>query len=155
MATPHLVSTHVAVGSLSQFPLRSIRTRAAYTVGWWHLGNWYRRRPLGGCCVSWRLLRFLHYPKVRTRPPDAPGGRRRYALAALRHASDRAASAPQGRRNDTLNAETFSLTRFMADGALAAAEIATAMAYAARQAGLLPHEVKGTLTSALAAGMRR
>ena len=154
MATPHLVSTHVAVGSLSQFPLRSIRTRAAYTVGWWHLGNCTPPAP------GW-LLRLVAPPSLPplpespTRPPDAPGGRRRYALAALRHASDRAASAPQGRRNDTLNAETFSLTRFMADGALAAEEIASAMAYAARQAGLLPHEVKGTLTSALAAGMRR
>ena len=94
-------------------------------------------------------------PDSPARPLDAPEGRRRYALAALRHAADRAASAPQGRRNDTLNAETFGLTRFMAEGVLGAAEIATAMAYAGRQAGLLPHEVKGTLTSALAAGMRR
>ena len=94
-------------------------------------------------------------PESPARPLDAPEGRRRYALAALRHAADRAASAPQGRRNDTLNAETFSLTRFMAEGDPGAAEIATAMAYAGRQAGLLPHEVKGTLTSALAAGKRR
>jgi hypothetical protein len=87
--------------------------------------------------------------------PDTGGARRRYALAALRRAADRAATAPQGQRNDTLNTETFSLTRFLSEGMLDATEVATAMAYAARQAGLHPHEVKATLTSALAAGLRR
>ena len=94
-------------------------------------------------------------PDRRPRIPDATKGRRRYALAALRHAADRAAAASHGTRNDTLNAETFSLTRFLAEGMLDAAEIATTMAYAGRQAGLLPHEVKATLASALAAGTRR
>lgn len=92
-----------------------------------------------------------HWPRL----PDAAEGRRRYALAALRHAADRTARAPHGQRNDTLNAETFNLTRFMAEGTLNATEIATTMAYAGRQAGLVPHEVKATLTSALAAGGRR
>jgi hypothetical protein len=94
----------------------------------------------------------LHGPPQR--PPDTPGARRRYALAALRRAADRAATAPQGQRNDTLNTETFSLTRFLSEGALNVTEVATAMAYAARQAGLLPLEVKATLASALAAGLR-
>lgn len=97
-------------------------------------------------------------PPLNQPPPqlaDAAGDRRRYALAALRRAADCAAKAPQGQRNDTLNAETFSLTRFIADGTLDAAEVATAMAYAGRQAGLLPPEVKATLASALAAGLRR
>ena len=86
---------------------------------------------------------------------NAPASRRRYALAALRHAADRVAIAQQGQRNDTLNTETFRLTRFLAEGTLDATEVATAMAYAARQAGLLPPEVKATLASALAAGLRR
>jgi hypothetical protein len=86
---------------------------------------------------------------------DAKGDRRRYALAALRHAEHRVAIAPQGQRNDTLNTETFRLTRFLAVGTLDATEVATAMAYAGRQAGLLPLEVKATLASALAAGSRR
>ena len=75
--------------------------------------------------------------------------------STMRHAADRTARAPHGQRNDTLNAETFNLTRFMAEGTLNATEIATTMAYAGRQAGLVPHEVKATLTSALAAGGRR
>ena len=94
-------------------------------------------------------------PNAPTRLPDAPEGRRRYALAALRHAADRVAMAGEGGRNSTLNRETFALMRFMAEGSLDAPEIATTMAYAGRQAGLLPYEVKATLTSALAAGARR
>jgi Bifunctional DNA primase/polymerase, N-terminal len=95
----------------------------------------------------------LHEPKPPT--PGAAGDRRRYALSALRRAADRAATAPQGQRNDTLNTETFSLTRFFAEGTLDAAEVAIAMAYAGRQAGLPPLEVKATLASALGAGARR
>jgi hypothetical protein len=89
------------------------------------------------------------------RPSDAGGARRRYAIAALRRAADRAAKAPQGQRNDTLNTETFSLGRFLAEGTLDASEVATAMAYAGRQAGLPPLEIKATLASALVAGLRR
>jgi hypothetical protein len=63
--------------------------------------------------------------------------------------------APQGQRNDTLNTETFSLARFIGEGTLDATEVATAMAYSARQAGLLPPEIKATLASALAAGFQR
>jgi Bifunctional DNA primase/polymerase, N-terminal len=95
----------------------------------------------------------LHEPPLRL--ANAAADRRRYALAALRRAAHRAATAPQGQRNDTLNTETFSLTRFLAEGTLDATEVATSMAYAARQAGLLPSEVKATLASALAAGLRR
>jgi hypothetical protein len=106
-----------------------------------------------------RLVAPPPAPELRHEPPpqlaDEAEGRRRYALAALRHAADRAARASQGQRNDTLNAETFSLTRFLVEGTLDATEVATAMAYAGRQAGLPPLEVKSTLASALAAGLRR
>jgi hypothetical protein len=96
-------------------------------------------------------------PPLQTQPRlvDVAGDRRRYALAALRRAADRAAAAPQGQRNDILNTETFCLTRFLAEGTLDATEVATAMAYAGRQAGLPPLEVKATLASALAASSRR
>jgi Bifunctional DNA primase/polymerase, N-terminal len=98
-------------------------------------------------------LPSIHVPPLRL--AGAGEARRRYALAALRHAAHRAATAPLGTRNDTLNTETFRLTRFLAEGTLGAMEVATAMAYAGRQAGLLPPEVKATLASALAAGSRR
>ena len=128
------------------------------------------RRPYRWLVAPWELapppapgwlLGLLAPPPVPPldasppRLPDTAGDHRRYALAALRRAADRTATAPQGQRNDILNTETFSLTRFLADGTLDATEVATAMAYAGRQAGLLPPEVKATLASALAAGSRR
>jgi hypothetical protein len=82
---------------------------------------------------------------------DAPESRRHYALAALRNAVQRVASAPDGSRNSTLNSETFTLRRFLADGSLAASEIAHGMTVAAHQAGLDRLEIRSTLTSALRA----
>jgi hypothetical protein len=123
----------------------------------WLVAPWELAPP---SAPSW-LLGLVAPPPVTPlhksppRAPDTAGGRRRYALAALRRAAHRVATAPQGQRNDILNTETFSLTRFLAEGTLDATELATAMAYAGRQAGLLPPEVKATLASALAAGMRR
>ena len=128
------------------------------------------RRPYRWLITPWEiapqpapawLLRLVAPPPAPPMPnappclPDAPEGRRRYALAALRHAADRVAMAREGGRNDTLNREAFAMTRFTAEGSLDASEIASAMAYAGRQAGLLPGEVKATLASALAAGARQ
>ena len=123
----------------------------------WLVAPWELASPPA---PSWllRLLAPPPEPPLQMQPPrlaDAVRDRQRYALAALRHAAHRAATAPQGQRNDTLNTETFSLTRFLAEGTLDATEVATAMAYAGRQAGLLPPEIKATLASALAAGLRR
>jgi len=47
------------------------------------------------------------------------------------------------------------MARFVADGALDPSEIALALAYAGRQAGLDQRGVQSTLTSALSAGGRR
>jgi hypothetical protein len=83
----------------------------------------------------------------------APSDWPRYAaVAALRRAVERVAVAPEGQRNDTLNRETFALARFLAEGALAPAEIADALAIAARHAGLSARETAATLVSALLAG---
>jgi hypothetical protein len=82
-----------------------------------------------------------------------PGGNgRQYALGALRHAVERVAAAGEGARNDTLNRETFSLARFIAEGALAPREVAAALAVAAHRGGLPAREVEKTLASALRAG---
>jgi hypothetical protein len=82
------------------------------------------------------------------------GANRRYAQGALRHAGDRVACSQPGTRNAALNDGTYSLMRFVAEGSLTASEIAVTMAYAARQAGLLPDEIKATIASALTAGAR-
>ena len=127
------------------------RSRRPYR---WIVPPWELSPP---AAPEW-LMRLVAPPPVRVMPdnpprlPDAPEGRRRYAVAALRHASGRVAGAPQGTRNDTLNAEIFALMKFQAEGVLHESEIANAMAYAGGQAGLLPPEVKATLASALKAG---
>ncbi|MBV9747824.1 MAG: bifunctional DNA primase/polymerase [Acetobacteraceae bacterium] len=77
---------------------------------------------------------------------------RRYAIGALRRAIQRVVAAPEGQRNNTLNAETFRLTRFLAGGALGLRELAEAMAHAGLAAGLPGPEVQRTIASALGAG---
>lgn len=130
------------------------RSRRPYR---WIVPPWELSPP---AAPEW-LLRLVAPPPVPAmpdrpqRPSDAPEGRRRYAMAALRRAADRAATASQGTRNSTLNSETFALMKFQAEGVLHESEIANAMAYAGRQAGLLTPEIQATLTSALAAGVRR
>jgi hypothetical protein len=81
-----------------------------------------------------------------------PEGRRRaYAEAALRHAVEEVATSQEGQRNDTLNATTFALARFIGTGDLAPAEIADALAVAGRRAGMPIREMQATLASALRA----
>lgn len=90
-------------------------------------------------------------PRTRSTPPiSAP----RYALAALRSATDRVRSAPEGDRNARLNREAFALGRFVAADMLARADVEDSLAAAARDAGLGEREIAATLRSALDAGER-
>ena len=66
-------------------------------------------------------------------------------------AVERVARAAPGTRNDTLNAETFSLARLAATGDLDAGVVAVAMASAALAAGLPAREAMRTIGSALRA----
>ena len=79
------------------------------------------------------------------------GRRRRYAEAALRRSVEQVATAAQGQRNDTLNRACFGLARFIGTGDLAPAEVADALATAARHAAMPFPEVRATLASALRA----
>jgi hypothetical protein len=93
-------------------------------------------------------------PKPAPSPYTLPGGgttdaARNYATAALRAAVQRVAGTVNGSRNDKLNAETFSLARFISSGALSPREIAEAMAHAGIAAGLDAVEVAATIGSAL------
>lgn len=93
-------------------------------------------------------------PLIRTDVPRVVlegDAARRYALGALRKAVERVATAGEGRRNDTLNAQAFSLGRFIESGELHASEIAIALAVAASHAGLTAREAERTLASALGA----
>jgi len=75
----------------------------------------------------------------------------RYAAGAVRAAIQSVLTAPQGRRNDTLNGEVYSLARFVPQGLLTAGQIAQAMAAAGLQAGLNQREIEKTIASALRA----
>jgi hypothetical protein len=74
-----------------------------------------------------------------------------YARAALRSAYHAVSQASEGTRNDTLNRETWSLTRFVASGELSAQDVANALTAAALAAGLNHREVIATIASALRA----
>jgi hypothetical protein len=75
----------------------------------------------------------------------------RYAAAALDNAVQRISQAGEGVRNSTLNAEAFSLGRFVEVGVLGGQVVADALAFAAISAGLRPREVEATLKSAFRA----
>jgi hypothetical protein len=131
-------------------PSRHHRTGRSYR---WLDAPWEIEAPLA---PAW-LLRLVAPPTpspisdLPQRLQEGPECHRRYALAALRNAVQRVASASHGVRNSTLNSETFALRRLSADGSLTASEIARAMTVAAQQAGLDRSEIHSTLTSALRA----
>ncbi len=85
-------------------------------------------------------------------PDGTPAYASRFAAAALRRAADRVRSAGPGTRNHTLNAEAFSLARFVSAGELAATEIARELAAAAALAGLEGPEILATIRSGMRAG---
>jgi hypothetical protein len=93
------------------------------------------------------LLPERAFPIPTPARDDSAG--RRYAEAALRRAVERVATAAEGSRNIQLNAETFSLSRFVVEGLLDRAAIANSMAIAARHAGLPAAEAERTIRSAL------
>jgi hypothetical protein len=134
-------------------PSRHIRTGHPYR---WIIPPWDLSPPP---TPEW-LLQLVAPPIREPLPPPRPhpssnDRQRRYAVAALRHGVERAAAAPSGQRNCTLNQETYSLCRrFIPDGLLTAHGIADAMAHAGVAAGLDRREIEQTLASALKAGCR-
>ena len=87
-------------------------------------------------------------------PPRAARGER-YAQAALEGELGALRAAPQGSRNDTLNAAAFSLGTLVGGGHLNRQEVEQALQTAAESAGLEPEEVKATVRSGLDAGTRQ
>jgi N12 class adenine-specific DNA methylase len=95
-------------------------------------------------------------------PPPAPApsrmpvsDRRRsaYGNAALKHAADTVARAPEGTRNDTLNRESFRLGRLVGGNTLDRNDAVAELRRAAHQAGLPPGEAANTIASGLTAGI--
>lgn len=75
----------------------------------------------------------------------------RYVQAAIMAECVEVASAPEGRRNDTLNRATYALARFVASGDAEEGGIVLALTAAARSAGLTDREILRTIESALGA----
>jgi len=75
----------------------------------------------------------------------------RYAVAALRRATERVARAGIGTRNAALNSEAYGLGRLIAAGLLDGQAVADELAAAAFAAGLTPREIESTLCSAFGA----
>lgn len=101
--------------------------------------------------VDWPpwLLEEVAPPPPRMPPPStarAVAGVG-YVAGALRRGIERVATAPEGRRNETLNAETFALARLALDADI----LAEAMLAAARACGLPEFEARRTIQSALTA----
>jgi hypothetical protein len=133
----------------------------------WHASGqryrWVRplRLPVPACPDD--LRRLLAPPPAEPvghesaghEPRDAPVHRPdRYAAAALRHARERVAVAPVGRRNNTLYREARGLGELAAAGLLTEREVYRALGPAARSAGLPAVEVARTIASGLTAGRR-
>jgi len=72
-----------------------------------------------------------------------------YAKAALRRAAEKISSAAEGKRNDTLNSECWSILRFVEAGILPAENVTSILAAAALNAGLPREEIIGTISSSL------
>jgi len=66
----------------------------------------------------------------------------RYVAAAVRSALEHVSGAPEGTRNETLNAEAFSMGQLVGAGVLAGGYIAEELTAAAMRAGLPEHEAR-------------
>lgn len=101
---------------------------------------------------SW-LTRIVEMPAERPPEPtpelaDGPG-RRAYAVAALHNATRRVATAMAGARNNTLNRECWSVSKFLTEGVLTEGEIRDCMIAGARAAGVPVREACLTIDSAI------
>lgn len=111
-------------------------------------------------CVAEQLRERSPRLSVCPQPPVvakwiAQGRFATYAEVALRRAVARIAGAAEGVRNHVLNREAFCIARIVAAGALPLDHARAALEAAGTSTGLDEREVNRTLTSAMAAGMRR
>jgi Bifunctional DNA primase/polymerase, N-terminal len=99
------------------------------------------------------LLKLVEPPPERPAEaaPTLNGGppRRNYAVAALHNATRRVAVASLGGRNNTLNRECWSVSKFLSEGTLSESEIRDCMIAAARAANISIREACLTIDSAI------
>lgn len=117
-------------------PSRHWRTRQPYR---WLTPPWEISPPPA---PAW-LLKLVEPPPVSlpTSTTLRTGDQARtYAVGALRNAVRRVALLGKGGRNNALNAEAWSMARFVTEGALTESEVREALAAAARANGLTVEE---------------
>lgn len=95
-------------------------------------------------------------PPLRVVPPPSPASTRErsYAEAALRGECEAVRTAPEGSRNEQLNASAYSLGQLVAGGLLDEGTVREQLEAAALAAGLAASETAKTLASGLDAGKR-
>lgn len=74
---------------------------------------------------------------------------RNYAVAALRNAIARVATAPSGQANDTLNRESYAMARFVRDGHLHESEVRDCLVAGARARSIPIKEAIATIDSGI------
>lgn len=101
---------------------------------------------------AWLLEAVKPPPEpLRGPPPDLRDGdkARNYAVAALKNAITRVVTAPSGTANHTLNAESYSMARFLRDGHVTEGEIRECMIAAARARSIPIREALATIDSGI------
>jgi hypothetical protein len=110
-----------------------------------------KRRPEWGTVEQW-LGRAPRPDRRTTKFRRSTKGSRSlgYVNGAIRSAC-RKIEAASSARNNTLNAEAFSLARFVQDGILAEGDLVRSLTKSATRAGLREEEIRRTIASALQA----
>lgn len=130
-----------------------------------HLGVWRQpkfgeeearivARSVAGRHPAWQRVVRRFDPTRRATQIALPRRYAGYVRAALRSATARIATAPIGCRNDTLNREAFSLTRFVRSGQIHPDLLLRILCSAAQNADLTEFEARATVDSAMQAGLR-
>lgn len=125
-------------------PSTHYRTKRPY---FWLTCPWEINPPVA---PAWLLDAVKPPPEpVRGPAPDLHDGdkARNYAVAALRHAIARVATAPSGQANDTLNRESFAMARFL--GSITESEIRECLIAGARARAIPIKEALATIDSGL------
>ena len=81
-------------------------------------------------------------------------GGRKYAIAALRHAIGRVATAASGNANNTLNREAYALAKFLREGLVTESEIRDCLMAGARARNIPVSEATATIDSGIRSRLR-
>jgi hypothetical protein len=103
---------------------------------------------------AWLLDLVIEQEKPRRVEPIRSEGTTRYGKAALDDEAGKVAMAPNGARNETLNAGAYSMGRLIAGGELDQDEAELTLLEAALRAGLPETEARKTIASGISGGMK-